>query len=177
MAPLFDGSTPVIRHEAIARRNADGCVGGEVIGRDSFFVNGARRLFAIGQIALSKHGRPRERNLPALARLVESDFEGFCKRMVAANDAELSPVFRTYLNELDRDSRAFGDILQTVIVETSFLRDPAIAASLSESDFRFAWLAQRLMTIAICLPLDLVEVNGKLCRLMVSCCLGELQQR
>jgi type IV secretion system protein VirD4 len=174
MAPLLDAKTPKNRHEAIARRVADGCISGEAIGRDSFFVNGGRELFSTWILAVAKYGPVASRNLPGVVRLMKEDFEGFCKRIVATRDRELAPRFKAYLREMERESRSFADILQTVYVETSFLLDPAIAESLSGSDFRFEWLGALLMTIAICLPLDLVEVNGKLCRLLVACCLGEL---
>ena len=174
MAPLLDPMTQKNRHEAIARRIADGCISGDSAGHDSFWVNGGREVWATWVLAVAKYGRPRDQNLPGVLRLMKSDFEGFCKKIVASRDRELAPRFKSYLREMERESRSFADILQTIYVETSFLLDPAIAESLSASDFRFEWLGLMLMTIAICLPLDLVEVNGKLCRLLVACCLGEL---
>jgi type IV secretory pathway TraG/TraD family ATPase VirD4 len=175
MLPLFDGRTPALRREAIARRNSDACVGCEAVGRDAFFVNDARRVFTVMQIALAKFGERDERNLAEVARVIEAEFPEFCERITKQKD-DSSPIFRGYLREIETGSHGFSDVLETIKAETQFLRDPAIAESLSGSDFRFIWLTERMMTIAICLPMDLVEVNGKLCRLMVSCCLGELLQ-
>jgi type IV secretory pathway TraG/TraD family ATPase VirD4 len=174
MAPLFDGSVPKNRIEATARRNSDGCVGGAVIGKDSFFTNGGRRTFTICQLALAKHGAADEKNLPAVARWIEGDFRGLCRRIAMEDDPEFSPIFLSYLRELKRDKAGFGDIIQTIVVETAFLRDPAIAEALSGSDFRFAWLGREVSTAALCMPLDLVEVNGKTSRLLCGAAFGEL---
>jgi type IV secretory pathway TraG/TraD family ATPase VirD4 len=125
-------------------------------------------------LAVAKYAPPHSRTLPAVVGMMKADFEGFCKKMIAKRDPHLSPRFKAYLREMERESRSFGDILQTVYVETNFLLDPAIAESLSGCDFRYEWMGQIVMTVAICLPMDLVEVSGKVCRLMVACCFGEL---
>lgn len=176
MSPLFDGRTTVMRRESVARVNSDGCIDPPVSGKDAFFVNDARRVFTVIQLALAKYGEPHEKNIPEVARIVEGPFPDFCERIVKLEDAEMSPIFRSYLRHIEIGTRGFGDVLETIKSETAFLSDRAIAKSLSGSDFRFSWLTERMMTIAICMPFNMVGVNSKLFRLMVACALDELMR-
>jgi type IV secretion system protein VirD4 len=72
-------------------------------------------------------------------------------------------------------SKEVRDSIQTAVVQTRFLRNPAIAEVLSgEKEISFADLKRRKMTIFIIIPPELLHTHGKFLRLLVLSALGEL---
>lgn len=72
-------------------------------------------------------------------------------------------------------SKEVRDSIQTAVIQTRFLRDPAITKVLSgPHEISFADLKRRKMTIFIIIPPELLHTHGKFLRLLVLSALGEL---
>jgi type IV secretion system protein VirD4 len=78
------------------------------------------------------------------------------------------------LGDFKAGGKGFTDILETVNSECAFLRDPAISDSFSGNDFTFEVLGARVSTIAICIPMNLINESRKVCRVMAAVALGSL---
>lgn len=169
-----DKGTPWNHHHSAAQKLSEECIWDDKNDRETHWVEGARGVFADVILGLGRYGSPKERNLPAAARILKSGFEGFCRRMVETGDSELAPRFRGYLEELQRESRSFADILQTATVQTRWLLDPAIAEVMSESSFNGTALGERVSTVYIVLPMEQLDVARKFFRIMTGGILADL---
>jgi type IV secretion system protein VirD4 len=143
-------------------------------GQETHWTGGARGLTSGINMALARHGAPHEKNLMAMREVLCGDLFGFCREAMKSSD----PVIRQKLGQFAaagaNASRSIADIIQTADVQTRFLSDQAIAASLSGSDFRFADLKRQVITVYVILPLDFLDVCGKYFRLIVASALSEL---
>jgi len=145
-------------------------------GKDGIhFTTAARSLVAGVVAALKRHGRPADRNLAAVARIVNGDIVGFCRRTVRQTR---DPFIVDKLDRFawaDPESREVQDVIATARTQLAFIGNAAISESLSGSDFRFSDLKRRPgTTVYICLPLNLLDVSDKYFRLILDTALADL---
>jgi type IV secretion system protein VirD4 len=70
--------------------------------------------------------------------------------------------------------REVTDVIATAITQLGFIGNAAIAESLSGSDFRFSDLKRKVISVYICLPLNLLDICDKYFRLMLETALTDL---
>ena len=173
LGPLIDKRTQSARKRMMAKAHADGIVR-EEDARNQFFTGGARELGAdciLGAIETSE--RPDKLSLPGIMKAVCTDPEGFFERIEMTNHEVWSEVFAGYRKGLKR-GKGFEDILGTLISEASFLKDAGLQESLCPSKNEIPtgqWGAQ-MMTIAQCLPMELLDQSGKINRLFTQFIIG-----
>jgi len=139
-------------------------------GKDGMHFTTAARALVSGVIAaLKRHGKPSEQNLPAVARVVNGDLQGFCQRTV---EGTRDPFIVDKLSRFawaDPESREVQDVFATARTQLAFLNNKAIADSLSCSDFDMADLKRKPgMTLFNCLPLNMLDVSEKYFRLILD---------
>ena len=145
-------------------------------GKDGIHFTTAARALVAGLIAaLKRHGRLADQNLAALARVVNGDIVGFCRRTVRQTR---DPFIVDKLDRFawaDPESREVQDVIATARTQLAFIGNAAISQSLSGSDFRFSDLKrQKGTTVYICLPLNLLDVSDKYFRLILETALADL---
>jgi type IV secretion system protein VirD4 len=147
----------------------------------SFFTGGARGLCAAIQMGLAEHAAPDEKTLIAMRSVITGEFQGgvdvfgFAEGIIQnSNNQVLRQKLARYCVPHAQESRSLADIIGTADVQTSFLSDAALADSLSASDFSFADLKKRVITVYVVLPMDYLDVCGKYFRLIVASALSEL---
>jgi len=147
----------------------------------SFFTGGARGLCSGIQMGLTEHAEPHEKNLISMRSVITGEFQGgvnvfdFAKSIIAnSSNQVLRQKLARFCVPGAIKSRSLADIIATADVQTSFLSDAALAHSLSASDFSFADLKKRVITVYVVLPLDYLDVCGKYFRLIVASALSEL---
>jgi type IV secretion system protein VirD4 len=145
------------------------------------FTAGARSLVSMIQMGLVEHGKPHQKNLIAMRDVITGEFEngidtfGFAESIIAnSTNQALRQKAAKFTIPGAKESRSLADIISTADVQTNFLSDPALARSVSTSDFCFADFKKRVLTAYVVLPIDLLEVCGKFFRLCVGACLSEL---
>lgn len=146
-----------------------------------FFTGGARGACSLVQMGLVAHGEPDERNLVAMRSVITGEFQGgvdlygFAQSILDhSGDTALRQKAARFCVPKARDVRSLADVIQTADEETRFLSDAALAESLSGSDFSFADLKQRVITVYVVLPMDFLDVCGKYFRVVVASSLSEL---
>ena len=155
--------------------------GGGGSSTSNFFVGGAKDGASFIQLGLVEHGAPHEKTLNAVRDVISGAFHNntvdifeFAQSII---DRSSDPILRQLAASFvpgAKESRSLDDILRTLRGQTSFLSNAAIAPCLSASDFSFADLKKRVMTVYVVLPLDYMEVCSKFFRLIVASCLSEL---
>lgn len=75
---------------------------------------------------------------------------------------------------LSKESREASGVLSTALRHTSFLDDPRIAAALSQSDFSFADLKRKPMTVYVVMPPDRLAAQVRFMRALVGSALAAI---
>jgi type IV secretion system protein VirD4 len=169
-----------IEFSAQAEKIADGLIWDEGEA-NRFFTGGARGLCSMVEMGLVAHAEPQERNLMALRSVITGEFQngvdvfGFAQSILDnSSNTALRQKAARFCVAGAQQSRSLGDVIQTADEETRFLSDMALAESLSASDFSFADLKKRVVTVFVVLPMDYLDVCGKYFRLIVASALSEL---
>lgn len=172
LAPLIDKKTPRNRRRMIAKSIADGIVLAED-GKNAYFARNARELGADCILAaVDVSDRPDRLTLPGIMKDVCADFEGFCERIADTDHSLWSPVFEGHLRSLKR-GKGFEDVLGTLTSESMFLRDEGLIDALSGDDIHFDQMGADVMSVGICLPLELLAQASKVNRMIASFALGQ----
>ena len=165
---------------AHADKTGEGLIADE--GKDDIhnhFTLGARGAVAGLQMGLALHHVPEERNLSAVRSIITGAFEGLdvfsfaAKMMVESQHLALRKRLAKFCVRKPTESKSLADIIQTCDVQTQFLDDPAVAETLSASDFSFADLKKRVGTVYIVTPLTFAS-DSKYTRVVIASALSEL---
>lgn len=100
-----------------------------------------------------------------LCMLDGEDLDALFKRMLQSPHHK---VRATGASMLQKDPKLLSNILATIQAQTSFLDSARIRESLSVSDFTFADLKKKPMTIYLVLPADRLNAYGRWLRLLIQ---------
>lgn len=144
-------------------------------GREGIHFTTAARMLVSGVIAaLMRHGAAHEKNLVAVARIISGDIRGFCRLTVqSTNDPFIIQKLGRFA-DADPANKEVNDVISTAITQLGFIGNAAIAESLSGSDFRFSDLLRGVVTVYICLPLNMLDICDKYFRLILETALTDL---
>lgn len=126
--------------------------------------------------ALKRHGLPQDQNLVAARQLVCSPgFFEFCRAVVAMTRDEfiLQKLGRFTQPKVD-ENREILSIVSTMIVQSAFIGNRAIAEVLRTSTFRWRDLKKRPTCIFLGLPARYQSTCDKWFRLMVATAINQL---
>jgi type IV secretion system protein VirD4 len=144
-------------------------------GREGMHFTTAARVLVSGVIAaLKRHGAAWEQNLAMVARVISGDIRGFCLLTVQSTTDPFIIQKLQRFAYADPQNKEVNDVISTAIVQLGFLFNAAMAECLSGSDFRFADLKRRIVTVYICLPLNMLDVSDKFFRLVLEVALWDL---
>ena len=166
---------------AESEKNSEGLVWTDKGDNSRFFTGGARGLCSMAQMGLVAHAEPHDRTLPTVRSVITGAFNGgvdvfgFGKFILekSTNMPLRQMAARLFVHGAEQ-SKGLMDVIQTAEEETRFLSDPALAECLSGSDFSFADLKKRVITVYTVLPMKFLEIGGKFSRLIVASALSEL---
>ena len=151
---------------------ADGCVRTEH-GDNSHFSEMARQLLAAAIEVACQDEEACGRTLQAALRLVLSATAEETITLWSQSAALLGPrIADTASVFLQTGQRERGAILTTLRRNTAWLQDDAVSEVLAQSDFHFGELIAGDVDLYICVPLDQLEAQANLLRLMVNLVLG-----
>jgi type IV secretion system protein VirD4 len=144
-------------------------------GREGIHFTTAARMLVSGVIAsLMRHGAASEKNLAAVARIISGDIRGFCLLTVqSTTDAFIVQKLGRFAHAA-LENKEVNDVISTAITQLGFIGNAAIADSLSGSDFRFSDLLRGVVTVYICLPLNMLDICDKYFRLILETALTDL---
>ncbi|MBO6816377.1 MAG: type IV secretory system conjugative DNA transfer family protein [Rhizobiaceae bacterium] len=77
---------------------------------------------------------------------------------------------------LQKDEKLLANVMASVQAQTHFLESPAIRENLSASDFGFAYLKSKQVSVYLVLPSDKLDSHARWLRLMIQCGLSVLTQ-
>ncbi len=100
-----------------------------------------------------------------LLMLDGDDLQALFKRMLKSPHHK---VRATGASMLQKDPKLLSNILASMQAQTAFLDSARVRESLSRSDFSFADLKTKPMTIYLVLPSDRLEAYGRLLRLLIQ---------
>lgn len=100
-----------------------------------------------------------------LLMLDGDDLQALFKRMLKSPHHK---VRATGASMLQKDPKLLSNILASIQAQTAFLDSARVRESLSRSDFSFADLKTKPMTIYLVLPSDRLEAYGRLLRLLIQ---------
>jgi type IV secretion system protein VirD4 len=144
-------------------------------GREGIHFTTAARMLVSGVIAaLMRHGAAHEKNLVAVARIISGDIRAFCLLTVQATTDPFIVQKLGRFAHADPENKEVNDVISTAITQLGFIGNAAIAESLSGSDFRFSDLLRGVVTVYICLPLNMLDVCDKYFRLILETALTDL---
>ena len=126
--------------------------------------------------ALVKHGRPEERNLAVARQLVCSpNFFEFCRKIVSITDDDfIRQKLGRFTSPKVEENREILGIVSTIITQSSFLGNKAIADNLRESTFRWRDLKKRPTCIFLGVPARQLGPCDKWFRLIVANAMNQL---
>jgi type IV secretion system protein VirD4 len=145
-------------------------------GDGKYFTSAARVLVSGVIAALARHAAPDKKNLVEVAQVVSSgDVFTFCQNAMQSPDPFIISKLGRFAKPDAEKSREVCDVVATASNGVAFINNAAIAESLRASDFRFSDLKRKPgTTVAICLPLNKLDVCDKYFRLLLECFLSEL---
>lgn len=163
---------------AWAAKLADGIVWKSSFGADQFFDRSSDLGVQGVCTGLAAHGKPEERNLGRLADIISGpelyDFARMIQRV--SNDPFTLARLSRFTPQGVEDNKTVASIKESMATEVAFLTEPAIRDCLSGSDFSFADMREKLMTVYVVIPLDKLDIAKKFLRLIMSCFLCECLQ-
>jgi type IV secretion system protein VirD4 len=141
-------------------------------GKDPHWSNSARDLVA--GILMFLKTTPEERaTLGRMREIITLPPPMLTDQLLKMSKSDYPPVAQKASRFLS-GSNEIQSIVSTAISQTSFLDDPAIAASLEASDFDFADLKTKRMTVYLILPARFLSAHARWLRLMVVSTLDTL---
>jgi type IV secretory pathway TraG/TraD family ATPase VirD4 len=124
---------------------------------------------------VAQHGKPSERNLGTVARLISGDVFGWARWAIRhTNDPFLIARLSRYAAEKAEDIRSLNEVIENTRTELSFLLEEMTAETLSRSDVTFSRCKRKVTSIYI-IPPD--EADGRFLRLLLYSALAELLRR
>ena len=134
-------------------------------GRDPHWSNAARDLVSaiIMDLKLSDPGRATLPRMRAMLTLPPTLLAKRLEAMLGSPEPAVAQRAGRFLNT----SSEVQNVLSTAITQTSFLDDPALAASLSGDDFRLLDLKRQGMTVFLVLPSRYLSAYFRWLRLFV----------
>ena len=154
----------------------DGIVVEDSHGPDSHFSLAAKDGWAGIIAALAKHGRPKERNLTVARRIIcGAEFFEFCRTIVANTDDDfIRQKLGRFTPPKIEENREILSILSTMITQSSFLGNKAIADNLMESTFRWRDFKKRPTCLFLGVPARYLGPGSRWFRLVVASAMNEL---
>jgi type IV secretion system protein VirD4 len=155
---------------------AEGIVVEEGNSADMHFPLSAKDGWAGTISALAKHGHPKEKNLAVARGLIcGRDFFEFC-RMTAANtdDEFIRQKLGRFTPQKIEENREILGIVSTMITQSAFVGNKAIANNMSASTFRWRDLKKRPTCIFLGLPARYLATCSRWFRLTVASAMNEL---
>jgi type IV secretion system protein VirD4 len=145
-------------------------------GHDNHFVVAAKDGLSGLIAALVKHGAPHERNLGTARQLICSpQFFDFCREIVSkTNDPYIRQKLGRFTTVKAEENREILGIVSTMITQSAFIGNKAIADNLSESTFRWRDLKKRPTCIFLGLPARYLSSCDKWFRLIVATAMNQL---
>jgi type IV secretion system protein VirD4 len=153
---------------------ADGIVLHESGGDSSFFDDTARQLVAVVIRVVVRYFPKNERHLVTVRKVIAGDVFAFARKWANCDDELAREGLARYAIEGADKSKSLADCIRTAITQTDFIAKEGISASLKRSEFRFADVKRRVMTVYIILPLDKLASCGKWFRLCMAAMLSAL---
>lgn len=117
------------------------------------------------------------RRILSLPLQAEGDTESIARHLgVMQSDPSLAHGIpaRSANGFLSKESREASGVLSTALRHTSFLDDPRIATALSKSDFSFADLKRKPMTVYVVMPPDRLAAQVRFMRALVGSALAAI---
>jgi type IV secretion system protein VirD4 len=141
-------------------------------GKDPHWSNAARDLVSAIIMDL-KLREPAKATLPEMRRILTLPPNDFKERLIdmAVSD---EPAVKNRAGRFLATTNEMQAIISTAITQTSFLDDPALAASLSGNDFRLIDLKRKGMTVFLVLPSRYLAAYFRWLRLFVVSALDSL---
>ena len=146
--------------------------------RERYFYVRATSLLQGIIMAVVKYAPLQERNLRSVAAIVHRDVFGFARWVVShTGDAEIRDKLASYAAKGAEEVRSLHEVIESLKGEIDFLLEPAIAESMSGSDFTFAACKREVVSVFNILPLEVMDSNvKKMFRVVIGGALGELMR-
>jgi len=155
---------------------ADGIVVEEGPTIDSHFPLSAKDGWGGVIAALKRHGDRKEQNLAEARGLIcGSQFFQFCRKMVGiTDDAFIRQKLERFTPPKVEENREILSVMATMITQSAFIGNRAIADNLAESTFRWRDLKKRPVCIFLGLPARYLGPCSRWFRLVVASAMNEL---
>jgi type IV secretion system protein VirD4 len=136
---------------------------------DPFWDEEARSLLVGLMLHVARHPDEHEdRTLDRVREIVVSGEEALTKVLAAMIQGDDDVAASTAERTICKEEKLRSNVLASLQSHTHFLDSPAVAKSLSRSDFRFEDLKTKPMTIYLVLPADRLDAFGRWLRLLVQ---------
>lgn len=145
-------------------------------GGDTHWHESARQLVAGVMMHLAKSGPANTRNLATVRTLISGPYSVLSSLVAEAmktGDTLICDKLARFTPDQE-DNKEVRGIISSAITQTGFIGNKAIANCLSGSDFKFAELKDRPMTVYLVLPTRYLKACGKWFRLVLAGALDEL---
>jgi type IV secretion system protein VirD4 len=153
---------------------ADGIVLHQSGGDSSFFDDTARNLVGTVIRIVVRYYPPAEKNLVTVRKIIAGDVFAFARQWANCNDEIARDGLNDYAQDGAEKRKSLGDCISTARTQTKFIETEGISHSLRKSEFVFADVKKRPMTVYIILPLDKLASCGKWFRLCMAAMLSAL---
>ena len=134
-------------------------------GKDPHFANAARELVSAIIMDL-KLRTPEKATLPRMRAILTMKPDEFQIRLTEMSNST-EPAVRQRAGRFLTTGNEVQNVISTAITQTSFLDDPAIAASLSGSDFRIDDLKTTKLSVFLVLPSRYIAAYSRWLRVFV----------
>lgn len=180
------GYNPMGRHWLDPRSNTFGTRAAKIAGscvllgsdRDRYWYHSSRGLVQAIIMAEARHATPADINLSRVAEIINDDPLDYARYVVKhTDDPFIQQKMLRYAVDPDPKKeipRSLMEVIENARTEMDFLTDEAIAACVKRNDFTFGQCKKEVTTIYVMLPLEVLEVLGKINSLLLGSCLGEL---
>jgi type IV secretory pathway TraG/TraD family ATPase VirD4 len=140
--------------------------------REKYWLDGATQTIAGVSMAEVWLGH---RNMGEVASIVNGDVFGYCRSVLKKNPPRsISDKLARYAVDKAEDVRSLSEVISTARSEIDFITDPAIARSLTKTEFSFRECGQEPTTILIIIPPGLTRTLADYLRFKLACGLAEL---
>jgi len=153
-----------------------------VEGHNRYFYDSPRNALKTLCMVQAKYGKPGQCNLPFIAREIingPGGIFGYARHMLPLiDDGFLRSQLQRFAAANAESAKSIMEFMETAVTEMDFLNDHAVANCLGgESDVTFSMCKQKVRTIFVVLPLEVLAGGlGKLLKLTLSCINNELMR-
>jgi len=140
-----------------------------------YWFSTSRTLLLFFVLFWAKFGKPHERNLPYIARLISSSEIEDCMRwmMRRADDQYIRHIGARFVSKGADSIKSLQEVRENLRSEIAFALEPTIAETLMESNVTPSHCKREVTTIYI-VGSGAEETDGRLARFALVCSLGEL---